>query len=65
MKAYLATTGTLFALIALAHLARSIDESARFARDPWFWLEGPGLGVIAGALGYWAFRLFWAARRST
>jgi hypothetical protein len=57
MKAYLVTTGTLFTLISLAHIARAIAESARFASDPWFWLEGPGLGLVSGALGFWAFRL--------
>jgi hypothetical protein len=57
MKAYLMTTGGLFALLAAAHLARSVDEWQRFAQDPWFLLEGPGIGVIAGALAFWAWRL--------
>jgi hypothetical protein len=57
MKAYLITTGTLFGLIALAHIARTIAESRRLTSDPWFLLEGPGLGVLAGALAVWAWRL--------
>lgn len=57
MKAYLITTGTLFALIALAHLLRTIVEWSRLTNDPWFFLEGPGLGVVAGALCLWAWRL--------
>ena len=57
MKAYLITTGTLFGLVALAHIARTIAESRRLTTDPWFLLEGPGLGLIAGALSLWAWRL--------
>jgi hypothetical protein len=45
VKAYLITTGPIFALIALAHLARTIAESQRLVADPWFYLEGPGLGI--------------------
>ena len=58
MKAYLATTAALFTLVAFAHLARTIAELSRLATDPWFWLEGPGLGVLAGALGVWGWRSF-------
>jgi hypothetical protein len=58
MKAYLASTATLFSLLALAHVARSIGESARFSSDPWFWLEGPGIGLIGAVLGVWGWRLF-------
>ena len=54
MKAYLATTGSLFGLIALAHLLRTISEWSRFRTDPWFALEGPGLGLVCGALCAWA-----------
>jgi hypothetical protein len=57
MKAYLITTGTLFSLIALAHVLRTIAEWGRLGADPWFVLEGPGLGVVAGALCIWAWRL--------
>jgi hypothetical protein len=57
MKAYLIVTGTLFALLALAHLLRTIVEWSRLAGDPWFVVQGPGIGVIAGALAFWAWRL--------
>jgi hypothetical protein len=57
MRAYLITTGGLFALLAMAHLARTIGEWERFAMDPWFILEGPGIGVVGGALAVWAWRL--------
>jgi hypothetical protein len=57
LRAYLVTTGTLFGLIAVAHLARTIAESQRLASDPWFYLEGPGLGLVAAALSLWAWPL--------
>ncbi len=57
MKAYLISTGTLFALLALAHVARTIAEWPRLAADQWFIVEGPGIGLVAAALGFWAWRL--------
>ncbi len=56
MKAYLVTTGTLFALLALVHLWRIIAEWPRLATDPWFILEA-AIGVVAAGLGLWAWRL--------
>jgi hypothetical protein len=50
LKAYLITTGSLFALLALAHLLRTVIERSRLTTDPWFLLQGPGIGVAAGAL---------------
>jgi hypothetical protein len=64
VKAYLVTTGAIFALIAFAHLLRTITEWQRFGADPWFYLEGPGLGVVAAALSFWAWRLLWNSTRS-
>jgi hypothetical protein len=58
VKAYLATTGSLFALLAVAHLLRTIAESSRLSTDPLFILEGPGIGIIAAAICIWAWRLF-------
>ncbi len=63
MKAYLIITGSIFGLIALAHVARTIAEAQRLADDPWFYLEGPGLGVVAAALSIWAWRLLWRFAR--
>jgi hypothetical protein len=57
MKPYLITTGTLFALVAVAHLLRTIAEWSRLTTDPGFILEGPGLGVLAAAIALWAGRL--------
>ena len=49
MKAYLITTGTLFALLAVAHLLRTIVEWPGLGTDPWFLSEGPGIGVVGAA----------------
>lgn len=62
MKAYVITTGSLFALVAIAHVLRTIDEFSRLREDPWFYLEGPGLGVIAGAITVWAWRVYRGVR---
>ena len=54
MKPYVITTGTIFAILAAAHVLRTIAEWSRLATDPWFYLEGPGIGVVAAALAFWA-----------
>ena len=56
MRAYLLTTGALFAVLALAHLARTIAESSRLT-DPGFIVEGPGIGIVAGMIAIWAWQL--------
>jgi hypothetical protein len=58
MKLYLMTTGILFAVLALAHVLRTIAEWQRLAVDPGFIVEGPGIGLVAAALCFWAWRLF-------
>jgi hypothetical protein len=57
MKPYVITTGTIFALLAVAHLLRTIAEWSRLTTDPGFIVEGPGIGVIAAAIACWAWRL--------
>jgi hypothetical protein len=64
LKAYLVTTGLLFALLASAHVLRTIAERSRLATDPWFILQGPGIGLAAGALCFWAWRLLRRSDRS-
>ena len=64
MKTYLATTGSLFAFLALAHLARTVGEWSRLRADPWFIVQGPGIGLVAAALCLWAWRLFRLAPRT-
>ena len=53
MKAYLLTTGVVFALLTLAHLLRIIVEWPRLAKDPFFLL----ITVAAGGLCFWALWL--------
>jgi hypothetical protein len=57
MKAYLATTGMIFGLIAVLHLLHSIEDRAHLATDPWYYLGTSALGVVAAALSVWAWRL--------
>jgi hypothetical protein len=57
MKAYLATTGTLFGLLAVLHFWRIFAEWNSFQAKTWY-LAGIGaIGVVAGALSIWAYRL--------
>jgi hypothetical protein len=55
MKAYLITTGTVFALIVGAHIARGVAEGWYVLEDPWF----IGLTLLAAGLSGWAWRLLW------
>jgi hypothetical protein len=65
MRGYLTTTGLLFALLAFAHVLRTIAEWSRLATDRGFILEGPGIGLVAAALSIWAWRLLRASPRRT
>jgi hypothetical protein len=56
-KSFHITVGTVFALIAIAHIVR-IAAEPQMAGDPWFWL----LTIVAVALSVWAWRLVWIAR---
>jgi hypothetical protein len=58
MKAYLMTTGGVFALITLAHIWRMTAEPS-IAKEPWFVL----LTVAAASLSVWAWRLVRATPR--
>jgi hypothetical protein len=57
MKAYLITTGTVFALIVLSHVLRFITEGGAL-REPLLWL----LTLVAAGLSFWAWSLL---RRSS
>ena len=52
MKAYLITTGTVFALIVVSHVLRFITEGGAL-REPELWV----LTFLAAGLSFWAFRL--------
>lgn len=60
MRAYLLTTGVLFASLVLVHLWRIIEESPELARDPWYIL----ITLAAAALSLWAWRLLRLSKRS-
>lgn len=63
MKAYLITTGTLFALVALVHVWRIVGEWPRLLTDRWEILEA-AIGVAGGALSLWAWRLLRRSARA-
>ncbi len=60
MKAYILTTGVLFAMITLAHIARMVEEGSRLVKEPWYLL----LTLAAAGLALWAGRLLYRSRRS-
>ncbi len=57
MKAYLITTGTIFGLIALMHILKSISEWRQLETNPAYFLSMAALGLLAAALSVWAWRL--------
>ena len=61
MKAYVMTTGALFALLTLAHGWRIFQEGPHLTKDPWFVL----ITVAAASLCFWSWRLLRASSRET
>jgi hypothetical protein len=64
VRAYLITTGSLFGLLASIHLWLTITHRSRLFTDPGFLVEGPGIGLIAAALVFWAWRLLRQSARA-
>ena len=64
MKTYVAITGTLFALLALAHVWKVIDEWPPQIQRVEFVSEA-AIGIVAASLAIWAWRLFRAAPRAS
>ena len=60
MKAYLITTGTVFGLIVIAHIARIFAEGGHPMTEPAFIL----LTVLAAGLSAWAWMLLKRLSRS-
>ena len=58
MKAYIITTGAIFALITIAHIVRLVLESTRVLTEPIFVL----FTILSAALVIWAVALL---RRSS
>ena len=53
MRAYVALTGALFALLTIVHLWRVIDIEPHLARESWFVL----ITLVSAALSVWAIVL--------
>jgi len=56
MKAYLAATGALFALVAVLHVWRAVEEWP--PEHPAHYAVVVAIGLLAAALSAWAWRLF-------
>ena len=65
MKAYLGTTGVIFALVTVAHLARTPEVAREFETEPWSTVAYHLLTLLSAALTVWAWRLFARLSRST
>lgn len=63
MKAYLATTGTVFGLIAIAHLLKAINDRQSATSNPGEFFSMAALGLVAASFSIWGWRLF--CRRNT
>jgi hypothetical protein len=60
VKAYVITSGTVFALVFAAHIWRAIAEGVSLAKNPVFILTT----AAALALVLWAWRVIWTMPRS-
>lgn len=58
MRAYVITSGTIFGLLALAHVLRIAGEDARLASDPFY----VGITAAAAALCAWSVAVLRRAR---
>jgi hypothetical protein len=65
MKAYLGTTGVIFALVTVAHLARTPEIIREFQTEPWSAVFYNVLTLLSAALAVWAWRLFSRLSRPT
>ena len=65
MKAYLITTGVLFALLSLVHVLRVAAEWRHAMNQPGFLVGMAGLTVLTGLLSAWAWYLLARAKRDS
>jgi hypothetical protein len=61
VKAYLATTGALFALLAVLHVWRLVVERPGIRAE--FWIVAGG-SLLSAVLALWAMKLLFALKRS-
>ena len=54
MKTYVITSGTIFGLLTLAHIARMVRESWILAKEPAYM----AITLAAAAMAVWAWRVF-------
>ena len=57
MRAYLASTCVIFGLVAVLHIIRAVVEWPTMSADPYYFLLIVGLGVLAGVLSLWSWKL--------
>lgn len=60
MKAYVLTTGVLFALVTVAHVLRMFEEG-RGAMNPWY----VAITLVTAGLAVWAWRVARTASRAS
>ncbi len=60
MKAYLITTGIIFALITILHVWKAFAEGPGTAKNPFFIV----LTILTTSLSVWAFRLLKISKRA-
>lgn len=58
MKVYIATSGTIFGLLTLAHVGRIVLESSALMKDPSYL----AITAAAAAMCIWAWRAYPRAR---
>jgi hypothetical protein len=58
MKAYLITTGVIFALVTVLHIARMVTEWSHFGNDPVELVSYTLLTLLTAALAGWAWKIF-------
>jgi hypothetical protein len=64
MKAYAITTGIIFALLSIGHVAELAEQLRRSESDPWFVAGLLAIIAASGGLSLWAFTIAKRTRAS-
>jgi hypothetical protein len=64
MRAYLATTGALFACVTILHVLRLPEIADAYSQEPGYALGYGLLTLVSAALSVWAWMLFFRTRRA-